>query len=322
VQGVRFSGRGFYNYLKRHPEAREDDGDFRLHDYCSMSVGELIEGLGVLGVELPKDGFKVASEDFDSPEEMIESLDTSAMSEHQREKTYLHFFELWKRENADRPSISIFFDDLDAVIEDYHKDPSGDEERMMIALIDLQLILESLTERVKRDEAIFRTLMHYSSHDLEATIYNFIFDLLQRQEFIKASEFIDGFTPFMKDKRWFQFLRIKALDNPESSEVEHYIEELMQSLAKKRDFYLTLALLNYFNEASLLDLFIELYEKALDTAKTHEEYRELQDLLFTYFTLNDDEKRAHEVIEMIEKKESKKECLKTLSQLIQCKESR
>ena len=313
---MRFSGRGYYNYLRRQPQEGVAIKDFRVRDYRAISRAQLIRDLLSLGVELPEGGFKVASEDFDSPEEMVESLDTVSMQKEKKEEIYLYFFELWRRENTDKPSISIFFDELDRVIDLYLTDQKSYEEKIIELFADLLMILESLTERVKRDEAIFRTLMHYSSHDLEAVIYNFIFDLLQQKEFVQASEFIEGFTRFMKDKRWFEFLRIKSLDNPHADKVLRCIDTLMQSLEKKKDFYLVLALLNYFNEANLLDFFVKLYVKALSIAKTEDEYRELQETLFTYFTLNDDEKRASQVLEMIEKKEGRKEVGKILHDLV------
>ena len=271
-----------------------------------MNLEDLYKGLDRISITLPDGGFKAASEDFDTPEEMFESLDDSILSAEDKEQAYLYFFELWRRINHDRPSISLFFDDLDMHIEHYLKEPEHAQEELEMALIDFQLILESLTERVKRDESIFKTLMHYSSHDLEAVIYNFIFDLLQNKEFTRASEFIDGFYPFMKDKRWFDFLRIKAMDHPQANEVQNYIDELLVSLEKKQDFYLTLALLNYFNEVSLLDRFMDLFSKALDLPKTQEEHQDLLDLLLAYFILNDDEVKLKQVQEVIEKKEFKK----------------
>lgn len=315
---LRFSGRGLYNYLCRHEAHQANCDDFRLRDYRAMNLEDIYSELEDIGICLPEGGFKVASEDFDTPEEMLESLDDTLLTGDQKERAFLCFFELWRRINSDRPSISIFFDDLDRVIDQYLKDPQNYEEILSVALIDLQLILESLTERVKRDEAIFRTLMHYSSHDLEAVIYNFIFDLLQQKEFSKSSEFIDGFYSFVKDKRWFDFLRIKSFDNPLGHEVQKYIETLLLSLEEKKDFYLTLALLNYFNESNLLDYFLDLFVKVLPQAKTQEEHKELLDLLFTFFTLNDDEEKSQEVLAHIEKKEFKKkgDSLKILGGII------
>lgn len=136
---MHFNGRGFYNTLLF--SSTEAKKTWQTEDYSRFSTQQLFELLKPLKISLSESVFLDYSKNAESPEDLTDILCPDDEGTPSYEKSYLILFELWKRFNPNKESLSVFCDKLDHLIHNYDEGkPVADD--LVKALWDLSRIFE------------------------------------------------------------------------------------------------------------------------------------------------------------------------------------
>lgn len=207
---MEFKGRSFYNLLRIN--LKEDPSlhvePWQVADYRLFSVEEILEELRVLKVPLTQEAFFLYAESCESPEDLLECLWIDEDKEEEQEKVYLLLFELWRRWATDKRSLSIFCDELDEQIFLYDEGHLEEEESLQKALNMLEDLLDQGVDEGVLPKEIFKMISFYLAHDVEQFLYDYIVDLIEKENEVYASELIDGMISYVSEKKWFDLLRL------------------------------------------------------------------------------------------------------------------
>ena len=91
---------------------------WQVEDYRQLSTKCLFSNLRGLGIYLDKPTFLCYVDSCEDPEDLLMLL-TESMEASVCDRVYLHIFELWRRLAYDRPTMTLFCDELDCKIGQY-----------------------------------------------------------------------------------------------------------------------------------------------------------------------------------------------------------
>lgn len=282
-----FRGRSLYNMMRINAQENEasEYKNWEIRDYRSMTVETIFEELETLGVYLEEESFKVSSDECDTPEELAECFFEEDLSREQKIRIYLLIFELWRRLNIERQTLSIFCDELDHVIEAYEENQAGSEERLVSMLSDLENILDQSVDHHKDPpEKIFEAVKQFCCHDLEVFIYDFISIMIDQANETYASELVDAFLEYFREKNWLKFLRIRLISSANLQESKLLLDRLLEDLEEKPDFDLYLEILRYLIYLGDTQQFRAVFEVAMTLLKTEDDLTQLLTIALEYFS--------------------------------------
>ncbi|MCH9812124.1 hypothetical protein K0U07_05125 [bacterium] len=275
-----FSGRAYYNLLLLQSQRglKVDAQPWEYMDYAVVAMDDLFAAIQSLHYLFDKESFLSYCVSFDSPEEMVTSLEPKESEE--KNKLYLLVFELWKRLLPDRESISIFADALDRRIAEYEK--NKDDERILDAFEQVVEILESNCIDETPPESIFERFCLYVAHDLESVIYTYIDSKCEVGVEDRAMDLLDHFLPYVKEKRALQFLQLKSLPLDFVEERLRLTEFLCESLQEEVNLTLSLPFLFYLIEHHQKELFVDLFSTLVHKVNEESALVALLDVLVEY----------------------------------------
>ncbi|NGX39985.1 MAG: hypothetical protein KR126chlam1_01325 [Chlamydiae bacterium] len=289
-------GRALFNYLRMNWE--EDPSivvePWQVEDYRQLSEEELYQRLEALGIALDHGRFLGYAAEAPSPEELIETLWVDE-SEENLDNAYLLLFELWRRLLPGRQSLSIFCDELDHLIDHFDRGTLENEEAIQNALSDLQGILDEQSDRGEGPKALFREISLYCAHDLESFIYDFSSKQIDEGNSTTASELIDGFSLYITDKKWFDFLQQRLISPVDGEEAEHMLLRLFEELEGEPDFDLLLEIARQLVNKGSVSHFIRAVLLARGSIQSEQDFQELLALTSEFYRLLDHEVESKEL---------------------------
>ncbi|GAG66688.1 unnamed protein product, partial [marine sediment metagenome] len=114
--------KALYNLLRMNAE--QDPSlklqPWKIADYRAMNEETLFAELSALGFDLGRERFLEVAEQCDTPEQLTGYF-VGEVDPEEEDRAYLLFFELWRRFVPERPSLSIFCDELDHHIRDFDR---------------------------------------------------------------------------------------------------------------------------------------------------------------------------------------------------------
>jgi hypothetical protein len=205
---MAFFGRAYYNllWLENLRGNNIPAHHWERINYRTICLESLFSMLKNLNQYLDKDSFLKISSETDSPEEFIERLDI--LDKELKRRCYLIVFELWRRLVKEKKSVSIICDELDKVVADYEN--KKDDTKLLDILMVVAEVLERNNIYQLKKEEIFERLSFFIAHDLENVIYTYIDKKIDDGFFEKPLSLLDLFTPYVKEKQPFNFLRLKV----------------------------------------------------------------------------------------------------------------
>lgn len=310
-----FSGRAYYNllYLQNLRGFEVNAMEWEYLDYRALDDRELFDRIQRLHYAFDKDSFIEYCQDFDSPEELIYSLETG--DSELKNKLYLLLFELWRRFLPQKKSISIFADELDRKIAAYESNKDGVE--LLLALEEVVEILESNTLTEEPLEAIFERFCLYVAHDLESVVYTYIDSKLKSSDEDYSIDLLDHFLPYVREKRALQFLRLKSLPIDYFEERNRLTKYLCESLQEKVNVAISLPFLFYLIESKDKEHFVDLFSSLIHQVEEEGALVSLLDVLVEYHRSFGREELEQKVSAFLEKgknfaKASNKNIIKAL----------
>ena len=220
---MHFQGKALAAHLLSQGERDIDHESYR-----RMNSEELFQKLEEFDLFIDEKQFLEYADVSESPEELTQNLTSS---EELNAELYLLVFEAWRRFCPHRQTISLFADELDHTITLYDQEQLEDEENLQTLLESLESLLDDSVDQGENPKEAFVAINSYCTHDLETFLYEYILYQIEVGHLTYASELVDGFTDYVKDERWFEFLRIRL-----ASDVETMLSRFLESLQEKPDF--------------------------------------------------------------------------------------
>lgn len=293
-------GRALYNLLRMNWQ--EDPTlpveDWQIEDYRALATEELFERLEEFDIHLDESRFLEYVEAVASPEELIETLWVKEDS-LDFDKAYLLIFELWRRLAVENPSLSIFCDYLDGLIDLYDREALEDERALQDALADLERVLDEHVDQGGDPQEIFREITLYFAHDLESFLYDYISDKIDQELFVYASEVYDAFEPYIEKEKWFDFLQVRLLANTDQEEANQALSQLIEEQQKQPDLEFLLEIARYLIHRGTISYFIQIVLLTRSLLETEQDFQELLAITSQFYTLLDREEKAEKVKEML-----------------------
>jgi hypothetical protein len=289
-----FLGRAKYNLLqyKKREVPSLNVLDWEVRDYRSLSNEALFRGLQALGVDLQESDLKRFASEDKSLEEM---------NFQEKGEAYLHLFELWRRFCPSQKSIAIFCDELDAFIDAYDR---GEEHLNEAILTEFFDILDESVDGGLKPKVVFKEISGYLAHDLESFFYNYIYDQIDKNNEMGASEILENISDYLEGSLWFEFLRIRLLKGASEEDSSAMMARFLEQLESKPQIELAFEVLYYMIETGHKELFINTYKSILKQIKHEDHFMEMLEIIFSYYSLNDLEKEESLIRELIKQRKN------------------
>lgn len=249
---------------------------WQIENYRELTLGSLFSALAAKGFSLDRSSFIALTQEWDSPEELVESMLIEAhLPEAAQDQVYLLVFELWRRLVPEKQSLSIFGDELDHLISQNETGNFTQIEALEDAIANLVSILDDNCDQGGEPQEIFDSVQQACAHDLEAFFYDFIADQIENKNESFAAELLESLFPYVKDKQWFSLLNARVALLTDPPEGKKLIQKLVKENAKKPDLEFTLEILSAVAQGGESALFQPLLTQALSLISTEEEFQDL-----------------------------------------------
>lgn len=291
--------KALYNLLRLN--SAEDDTivaePWALEDLRKSSFEDLFNRLRIFSVQLDKHSFCQFAEGCDTPEELADLLLPDQADEKTPDPFYLVVFELWRRLLPEKQSLSIFCDEIDHRIALYDEGELQSDELIQDGLANLLEVLDENADTGVEPEDVFSGICQYCAHDLESFLYDYISDLLDSGNSLYASELIEGFSPYIMDPLWFDFLRVRLLSFTDVADANLAMHRLFEN---QLELPLVLEIVRFLAACGEQALFFLSVKKAIGLLATQEELTELMSLVAEYYRRLDEEDHEQAIIKLMQ----------------------
>jgi hypothetical protein len=300
---MSFQGRAFYNLLQMDlcKETVCKVVDWQVLDYRCLNTSELFARLKQEEVHLDLDSFHLYVEKCDSPEEIAEALVGDQENEQRLEKAYLVIFELWRRYCKDKESLSVFADELDYQIFLYEQGAEN-QETLQQMISECENILYENTKEGENPRKVFDAVSCFLAHNLEEFIYDFAADEMDNDNYLYASDVIDGFYDYVEDPRWLDFLKVRAVARSDLHEANRLLENLLERLEEEPHLDLYFEILRYLSYEEGIPLFNDVFNQIEPILEKEEDFQDLLEILIEYFNSLDQEAEENAITALLNKR--------------------
>lgn len=284
--------RALYNSLRMNwvMDPTIDVEPWQVEDYRTLPADEIFERLDDKGIHLDKTTFLAFADSVNSPEDLTDGLLEDTQDDiSAQDQVYLLIFELWRRLLPEKPSLSIFCDELDHQIHLYDSGQIKNIEPIQDALANLQVILdENFDEGADPIEA-FNCVDDGCANNVESFLYDYIAEQIDNGNNSYAVELLEGFSRYLRDAKWFEFLRARVLSSTEPKEANQIIQRLITKAAKDPDLEYNLELLSFLVSAGEKETFERLVKSSLPLLELEEDFQDLVAISADFFHRLDQE---------------------------------
>ena len=295
--------KAIYNLLRlnREESPSSEVGSWALEDLRILPQDELFSRLKGQGLQIDKTTFLMFADESDTPEELSDLLIPEEVEEEKRDPIYLLIFELWRRLLPEKQSLSIFCDELDHRIALYDQEALESDELIQDGLANLLEVLDENADAGTAPDQVFTAICDYCAHDIESFIYDYISDLLDSGNSLYASELVEGFSPYVTEPLWFDFLRVRLLS---FTDVEDANRAMGRLLEHEHELPLLMEMIRFLSVNGERPLFVQALEQALSLVQENEEWVDLAHLIADYYRRLDEDDRESAVQKAISNKNS------------------
>jgi hypothetical protein len=279
---------------------------WQVEDYRQLPLSDLFEQLNTLSIHLDKVSFTAYADECDSPEELTEYLigdqNIKAVVE---DRIYLIIFELWRRLMSEKPSLSIFCDELDHQIYLYDQGHLKDLIALQDALANLLAILdENVDEGVNPKEA-FNLISACCANDIETFLYDLISEQIDEENESYARELLDDFQVYFEANKWFTFLRARLASHSSPKISNKILSQLLEEHLEEKDLDFNFELLSFMAETGNPQLFKMLTKTTLSLLSTEEDFQDLLFICADYYHRLDQEEAEHQIQHILKNRSTK-----------------
>jgi hypothetical protein len=276
---------------------------WQVEDYRLLTLEQLFQGMKVLDFALDRVSFVALAENAESPEELTDDLlADSDLSAEEQDKIYLLIFELWRRLVPEKPSLSIFCDELDYEIYRYDTGEAKSPEAMQDILANLAVVLDENVDAGADPHEAFQTIAKGCANDIGTFIYDFIADQIDQGNEPYAIELLEDFSEYVSETKWFDFLHARVLSKKDPEGTNEVLNKLTKEALKRPDLEFNLELLSFMVLVGEKELFVKLVKQSMPMLKYEEEFQDLLSICADYCNCLDLDKEEQLVLAILEKR--------------------
>ena len=293
--------KALYNLLRLNAaeDATVDAAPWALEDLRSLSADEVFSRLERHGVQLDRKTFHEFASNCETPEELADLLLPDGASEKERDPFYLIVFELWRRLLPEKQSLSIFCDELDHRIALYDEGDATGDELIQDGLANLLEVLDENADAGADPVEVFAAICDYCAHDLESFIYDYISELLDSGNSLYASELVEGFSLYVADPLWFDFLKTRLLAFTDIGDSSLALHRLLEN---DLDLPLLAEMLRFLAARGEQELFVLALKKAIPFLTINEELVEVVDSVAAFYRRLGEEEKEQAIRQLMKNK--------------------
>lgn len=299
---MQMERRALYNSLRMNwllePSIKVES--WQVEDYRSMPVTAIFQRLKDKGYVLDKPSYLGLAEAVDTPEELTDDLlADSTLSNSESDQIYLLIFELWRRLLPEKPCLSVFCDELDHIIYAFDTGMIDKTETIQDAIANLEVILSENADRGVDPVDVFESVTSNCANDVENFLYDFIAEQIDNDNNSYASELLDGFTEYVNDVKWFDFLKARLMATNDPAGSDKLIRQLVQESAKHPDLEFNFAILSFLVHGGERSLFAFLVKKTAELLNKEEDFQDLLELCADYYRCLDQDQEEQAILAIL-----------------------
>lgn len=298
IQPRELERKALYNLLRLnwHHDPSLPAEPWQVEDYRSWSSDELIARVAELCCPINRDFFLACAAQCDVPEELTGCFLEEDANVKKEDQLYLVVFELWRRLLPERMSVSIFCDELDARLAAYDAGLPNEED-VDDALARLQDLLDENVDAGANPQLVFKTIAAHSAHEIENFLYDYIVAQVEAGSRDYALELVDGFAPYVVDRRWFDFVKARLLAFDDVGVANQLLQQVLAQ--EPHDLDLNLEILDFLSCACDRALFLKLAKQTVGRVETEEDLIDLLTCCVHYFRCLDKEDKEAAIERLI-----------------------
>jgi hypothetical protein len=150
---------------------------------------------------------------------------------------------------------------------------------------------------------VFESVCAGCANDVEAFLYDYIVEQIESGNPSYASEMLDGFTDYVHDIKWFDFLKARLISLNDQETASHMGEMLALDAMKAADLEFNLELLAFLVQAGSEQAFAGLVKKTLLLLQREEDFQDLLSICVDFYHRLDIE-RKEEALQKLQRKRS------------------
>lgn len=278
--------RALYNLLKMNWQLNPDIAiePWQAEDYRSLTSEQLFERLAQFNLNFDQNYFLAVAENYESPEELTDHLIADEeLDIETQDKAYLVIFELWRRLFPEKLCLSVFCDEFDRQINLYDQGKAEIHEALEDSIALLQSILDDNADRGIKPTQVFESVITGCAHDVETFLYDFISDQIENGNISYATELIEGFSDYVKDPKWFEFLKAQVASKHNMDETNTLLADLIKRYGSKKETEFNLELLSFMTKVGNNELFHQLFKLTLPIVQQEEDFQDLLTICSDYY---------------------------------------
>lgn len=274
---------------------------WQVEDYREMSLPTLFDKLRKKDFNWDKQEFIRLAENFDNPEDLtIEVIKTKNFSRAEQDYLYLIIFELWRRLVPEKPSLTIFCDELDYQIHLHDTGLQENSEALQNIVANLEVILEENIDHGADPIDVFVKISEGCANDIESFLYDYIAEQIDEKNYNYASELIDSFCDYATEPRWFDFLRTRLLAVKDPIMANRLLYQLTEEAGEDPDLEFNLEMLSFMVHDGDRELFVELAHKTLPLIKVEEDFRDFLNICADFYRCIDAEQEEKMITKILQ----------------------
>jgi hypothetical protein len=274
---------------------------WQVEDYRNMPLEAIFERLGLQEIAIDRISFLALSEEYESPEDLTEHLLLSPDSDQRsQDQIYLLVFELWRRLIPEKPTLSIFCDELDYQIQQYDNGQIKDLEAIQDALANLKVVLDENVDQGGEPSEVFDKICAECANDIENFLYDFIGEQIDEKNVSYAAELLDAFEDYINDAKWFEFLRLRQLSSTDPEGAVQLLRKIILENSKNPDLVFSLEILSFLIQGGDEKIFANLLKQTIPLLESEEDFQDLLTIcadFYHFLDLDQVEKKIQQILE-------------------------
>ena len=281
---MQLERKALYNLLRMNwlRDQELDVEPWQVRDYREESLDDLLTELQELGVGLDQVSFLAFSEKSENPEELTDSLTEEEWDVKRQDKVYLIIFELWRRLLPEALCLSVFCDELDHQINLCDSGEGEEGEEIQDVLESLRDILDQNTDEGAEPKEVFSEVANACANDVESFLYDYISEQIDDGNYPYASELIDGLYDYVKDVKWFDYLKARVVGSRDIKEGNELIWKLVDETKSQPNLELYLEILSFLVQGGERELFQDILKISLPIVEVEEDFQDLLQICIDY----------------------------------------
>jgi hypothetical protein len=278
---------------------------WQVENYRTLPLEDIFLRLSLQQIDLKRFTFLALAEAYENPEDLAQHLltshDADIKAQHQ---VYLLVFELWRRLLPEKPTWSIFCDELDYQIEQYDHNEAQSPEAIQDALSNLKVVLDENVDEGADPKEVFETVCAGCASDIESFLSDYIAEQIDEKNFSYAAELLDSFEEYVQDTKWFEFFHLRLSADSDLENAGELLKKVLIESSKSQDLEFNLDLLAFLVQGGDQKVFVHLVKQTMLLIETEEDFQDLVQICIDFYHLLDNEQIEKKILGILRKRPS------------------